>query len=130
MQIEIKEMEGGRILEVHATGKLAAQDYQQFVPEFERLVAQHGKVRLLFEMRDFHGWDAAGLWEDVKFDARHFAHIERIAMIGEKTWQKAMAAFCRPCTTARIRYFTHDQMAAARQWLGISAAPGNAAFAA
>jgi|WetSurMetagenome_2_1015567.scaffolds.fasta_scaffold584122_1 hypothetical protein len=130
MQIEIKELEGGRILQVHVTGKLAAEDYQRFAPEFERLVAQHGKVRLLVEMRDFHGWDAAGLWEDVKFDAKHFAHIERIAIIGEKTWQKAMAAFCRPFTTARIRYFTHDQMAAARQWLGIPAAPGNVAFAA
>jgi hypothetical protein len=29
-----------------------------------------------------------------------------------------MAVFCKPFTTATVRYFTHDKIEAARAWLG------------
>ena len=56
------------------------------VPEFGRLVKQHAKINVLFEMVDFRGWKAAALWDDIKFDLKHFAGIERLAMVGEKQW--------------------------------------------
>ena len=79
--------------------------YEQFVPAFDRLVQQHGKLRVLFEMADFHGWDAGALWDDIKFDVKHVSHIDRLAMVGDKTWEHGMSVFCRPLTTAAIRYF-------------------------
>ena len=51
---------------------------------------QHGKICILFEMEDFHGWKTAALWEDLKFDLKHFAAIERLAMVGDRKWQKGM----------------------------------------
>lgn len=69
----------------------------------ERLVKQHGKIRMLVEMHDFHGWTAGALWEDVKFDAKHFHDIERLALVGETKWEKGMAVFCKPFTTAASR---------------------------
>jgi hypothetical protein len=36
----------GRFSSVHVSGKLAKADYAHFVPEFERLVRLHGKLRL------------------------------------------------------------------------------------
>lgn len=120
MAIQVEEAAGSKILEIHASGKLAKGDYQHFVPEAERLIKNHGKIRILFDMSDFHGWEAGAVWEDIKFDVKHFSHIERLAMIGEKKWQKAMSAFCRPFTTAKIRYFEHAQIDEARAWLNES----------
>jgi hypothetical protein len=117
MAIQLQEENGGRVLAVHVSGKLARADYEQFVPEFERLVRQHGKLRLLFEMTGFHGWDAGAAWEDFKFGVEHFADIERLAMIGEKRWQHGMATFCKPFTKATIRYFDHANATQARKWL-------------
>lgn len=117
MSVEKRELEDGKTLEVRVTGKLTADDYREFVPDFDRLVRKHGKLKLLFEMHDFHGWDAGGLWEDLKVDARHFNNIERLAMIGEKRWQRWMASFCKPFTRAEIRYFPRDEAEAAREWL-------------
>ena len=68
-------------------------------------------------MTNFHGWSVGALWEDLKFDVRHFSDIERLAMVGEKKWQKGMSRFCRLFTTATIRYFEHDNLKAARQWV-------------
>jgi ubiquinone/menaquinone biosynthesis C-methylase UbiE len=117
MAIQLAEKSGGRILEVRISGKLTQKDYRRFVPEFERLTQQHGKIRILFEMEDFHGWKASGLWEDVKFDLKHFADIERLAMVGDRRWQRWMSEFCRPFTTAEIRYFSRSAAGGARAWL-------------
>jgi len=68
-------------------------------------------------MTGFHGWEAGALWDDIKFDVKHFADIERLAMIGEKKWQHGMATFCKPFTKANIRYFDHAKAADARLWL-------------
>ena len=67
MPIQLDEKNGGKVLVVHASGKLAKGDYLQFVPEFDRLVRQHGKLRVLFDMAGFHGWQVGALWQDIKF---------------------------------------------------------------
>jgi hypothetical protein len=115
--ISLQESEGGKLLEVHLTGKLSGEDYEHFVPAVERLVNQHGKIRLLVEMHDFHGWTADAMWKDIKFDIKHFSDIERIAMVGESKWQKGMAVFCKPFTSAQVRYFDQADISAARAWV-------------
>jgi hypothetical protein len=108
---------GGTAVVVEVTGKLAKADYEHFVPEFERLVRAHGKLRVLFDMTGFHGWTAGALWADTKFAVHHFGDIDRLAMVGEKKWQEGMATFCKPFTKAAIRYFDHGDTENARIWL-------------
>lgn len=117
MAIKLNETDGGKVLEVQVTGKLAHEDYRHFVPEFERLVKQHGKIRVLFEMVAFHGWDGAALWDDIKFDAKHFSDIDRLAMVGDRKWEKGMSVFCQPFTTAKIRYFDRTAISEAKAWV-------------
>ncbi len=68
-------------------------------------------------MHDFHGWTAGALWEDIKFDAKHFSEIERLAIVGEKQWEKDMAIFCKPFTSAKIRYFDYTAINEANVWI-------------
>jgi hypothetical protein len=68
-------------------------------------------------MENFHGWTAGALWEGLKFDIKHFKDIERIAMVGEKAWEKGMATFCKPFITAKSRYFDRAERAAAKDWI-------------
>jgi hypothetical protein len=117
MSIKLKEENGGKVLIVHVSGKLVKAYYEHFVPEFDRLVRQHGKLRVLFDMTGLRGWEAGILWEDTKFAIKHFADIESLAMVGEKKWQHGMATFCKPFTKATIRYFDHTDVAEARKWL-------------
>lgn len=116
-ELQIQEKLGGKVVEIHATGKLEKEDYEQFAPQIEDLIQQHGKIRVLLYLHDFRGWTAGALWEDVKFDYKHFRDIERLAIVGESRWQQGMATFCKPFTTAEVKYFSHDQLADARQWV-------------
>ena len=117
MAISLEESNGGKNLEVFLTGKLVKEDYDIFVPAVERLVRQHGKIRMLMVMHDFHGWTGGALWEDTKFAAHHFNDLERLAVVGETRWQQGMAAFCKPFTAATVRYFDQTALSEARAWI-------------
>lgn len=117
MPIQIQEENAGKTFIVHISGKLVVADYELFVPEFERLVALHGKLRVLFDMTDFHGWTLGAVWEDTKFGLHHMGDIERLAMVGDRKWEEGMAIFCKPFTKAKIKYFDHADMAEAKLWL-------------
>ena len=117
MAIELNEKREGKLLEVHVSGKLTTEDYERFIPAVERLIQRHGKIDILFEMTDFHGWEAGAMWEDTKFAFRHFSDLGRLAIVGEQTWQEWMTVVCRPFTKAEIRYFDHADAGAAHAWL-------------
>ncbi len=117
MPIQLKEENEGNTVSVFVSGKLVKEDYEHFVPEFDRLAALHGKLRVLFDMTDFHGWTAGALWEDTKFALHHFGSIERLAMVGNSRWEQGMATFCKPFTKAEIKYFDHSAALEARKWL-------------
>jgi hypothetical protein len=117
MPIRFENESEGKVLAIQVSGKLAKADYVYFAPEFERLVQLNGKLRVLFDLAGFHGWEAGALWEDIKFDVKHFADIERLAMVGDKKWEHGMAMFCKPFTKATIRYFDRADAAKARTWL-------------
>lgn len=115
--IDLQSGDNGKILSIKVSEKLTKEDYEKFVPEVEGLIKKHGKVRVLFHMHDFHGWTMGALWQDLKFDVKHFADIERLAMVGDRKWEAGMATFCKPFTTAKIRYFDASEMEQARQWI-------------
>ncbi len=115
MPVEMHEE--GKILEIKLTGKLTKEDYTHFLPVVERLIKEHGKLRILVEMHDFHGWTAGALWQDINFDLKHFRDIERLAFVGDKAWEHGMAIFCKPFTAAKVKYFDRSQMDQAEHWL-------------
>jgi hypothetical protein len=105
------------VLGFKLSGKLHDADYQNFVPMIDGAVAKQGKVRMLAQFHDFHGWDAKALWDDIKFSTTHCTKIDRIALVGEKTWEKWMATVCKPFTMAKVRYFDASESDAAWTWL-------------
>ena len=117
MSYQILQENGGRNLLIHVRGKLAKTDYKDFSQEFEQNVRHHGKLGVLFDMTGFHGWEAAAIWEEFKFEAKHLADIERLAVVGDMNRQIVMTLFCKPFVKASIHYFDRGHAAAARKWL-------------
>ena len=107
----------GKILGFKISGKLHDEDYKHFVPIVEAAIKTQGKVRLLARFEDFHGWDLQALWDDTKFATQHCADVERIALVGDKQWEKWMAQVCKPFTLAKLRYFEVGDIESAWQWL-------------
>lgn len=105
------------IAKVNVTGKLEREHFENYAGAIDALVEEHGKIRLLVQLIDFEGWSAGAMWDQIKFDARHFNDVDRVALVGDKQWEKGMAAFCKPFTTADVRFFESDELEDARKWL-------------
>ena len=88
MAIELIENADDATLQVAASGKLSSDDYATFEPTVSRLIESAGKIKVLFVMQDFHGWEPGAVWEDIKFATKHCRDIDKIAMVGEKDWEK------------------------------------------
>jgi hypothetical protein len=117
MSVELHEEAGGKILNVTSSGKLTTEDHAKFIPEVERAVESHGKVRMLIRMHDFHGPSMGAGWEDLKFDAHHFADVEWLALVGENRWEAGMSVFRTPFTEADIRYVDEKKADTATAWI-------------
>jgi hypothetical protein len=115
--IEPLTRDSSKVLGFKMSGKLHDQDYKSFVPMVDKAIAEQGKVRILAQFHDFHGWDAKALWDDIKFSTTHCTKIERIALVGEKKWEEWMAKVCKPFTMAQIKYFNASEIESAWQWL-------------
>ena len=106
----------GAVLGFKLSGKLHDEDYKHFVPVIEAAIEAQGKVRILAHFEDFHGWDLKAIWDDTKFATKHCKDVERIALVGDKNWEKWMAAMCKPFTLAKIQYFDVKDLDAAWKW--------------
>jgi len=116
MPITIIENREYRNLEVHLTGKLSRDDFLEFVPVADRLVSEWGRFGILAVMRNFDGCEPGAIWEDLKWDLKHYHDVERVALVGERKWQAGMSKFCKPFTGAEIRYFDIRDLERARHW--------------
>lgn len=115
--IEEIKSNSDKVLGFKLSGTLHDEDYKTFVPRVDEAIAKDGKVRMLAWFHDFKGWDAHALWDDTKFATTHCTKIEKIALVGEKTWEKWMASVCRPFTMATLKYFDVSEIDAAWAWV-------------
>lgn len=104
-------------VEIHVSGKLDKTDYEVFVPRMELIMREHDVLRMLVVLEEFEGWTAGGLWEDIKFDTKHYNDVERLAIVGDKKWHEMMSKVCKPFTTAEVRYYPLCDLETARGWL-------------
>jgi hypothetical protein len=117
MPLELHEDKAARLLEVKAGGKLTRTDYQRFAPEVDQFIQREGKIRMLFDMEDFHGWKLSGMWADFRFGLKHARNLERLALVGEKRWQKWSGSLCRLFVRGQTRYFDRSEAQAAELWV-------------
>jgi len=106
-----------RVIGFILSGKLHDADYKELVPEIEALIEREGKIRLLAQLEDFHGWDLHAAWDDILFDIKHYHDLERFALVGDLAWEKWMVKLSKPFTGAEIRIFPADEIDTAWDWL-------------
>lgn len=115
--LQFLPLEEENVFAVRATGKLNLEDYQQFLPELESRIGETTQVSLLMELDDFHGWTLDAAREDFQFGTRFDEKIARIALVGDKLWQRWMSIMAKPFFGGDIRYFARENISEAWEWL-------------
>lgn len=104
------------ILHIVADGQLTTEEYADFVPLFERL-SDRPRPLLIELGPGFTGWTLDALWRDLKFDVEHRKQFGRIAVVGNKEWEKWGTEASAPFFPAEMRFFEAAERLQAEQWL-------------
>lgn len=101
--------------------KLSAEDVGELAQQLDGLIAQRGRIRVLFDLTNFGGWEnmeALGAHIDqLKFLQTRIAHVDRIAVIAGYPWQHQLFSWMGNVVHTQFNVFDAGQEAAAREWL-------------
>src|SRR5258708_26147867 len=86
----------GRLVALRVAGKLTKEDMVTVAPPLEEKIRENGKVDLLCDMTDLHGWSLGGVLAELKFYAKHAKDFRRRAGITGKTFRRFMAGKVKP----------------------------------
>ena len=100
-----------------AEGELNDEDYNRIIPLLHERVETFGTIRWYFEMREFEGWSLSAMWRDFKFDVKNAENLERVAMIGDKNWEKQLTQLMKPFTKAKVKFFQLEEREKAKKWI-------------
>jgi|SRR5215510_15958711 len=112
------EPEGANRYCVTISGILRKSELEQVqttvVQEMERV----GKVRLLFILDQFKGWEKGADWGDTSFFDEHSHKVERIAIVGEERWRTDALTFAlADMRKSPTQYFLPKDIDRAAVWL-------------
>lgn len=113
-----QEMNG--VLVMHASGALHKEELDTVQDALLKNLGPQESIKLLVTVGDdFCGWIGGEVWSDMDFFVEHGDRIEKIAIVGDATWETEMLMFAAAgLRRAPVKYFAPNQLAEAYEWLG------------
>lgn len=106
------------VIAFRAEGKLHHEDYvDTIIPEINDALSHSEKISLMWEMKDFKGWDAHAAWDDIRLGFKINKNLKKIAVVGEFKWESWMSKCMSPFVKGEVRYFELKDEDDAMQWL-------------
>jgi hypothetical protein len=107
----------GPVVGYKIVGKVTVEDYQQLDPEIQALVNQYDRVCLLLDLQESAGEETKAWLPHLKFGHRFHDKIVKLAIIGDKRWEKWVAALADPFYAKDAKFFHPDETDKAWAWL-------------
>lgn len=109
---------GNNILQVQLLGKLDTAAYANADDSLDAYVRDHGRFKLLLDLREFDGWHGlAALGDHLKLVRDHRHIPTKVAILGDEGWQKLAQKLMRHFISAETKYFDKADADAANAWL-------------
>lgn len=111
------EFDNAQAVEISVSGKVSAEEFDRLAKNLEAFINRHGQVRVLEQIDNFEGMDAAALWHDITFSLRHLKDFSRIAIVCDPHVRNLWSSFVAPFITCKVEHFRPEEIAEARDWL-------------
>ena len=115
--IDYKNSLKNNIVEITVEGKITQADIDQTITQLKLDLKQHGKLRILEEIRSFEGIDPIALWKDANFGLAHLNDFTHVAVVADVKWMQTLSQAIGSILTAEVKVFERSQIAAAQRWL-------------
>lgn len=109
---------GGAAIQVQLLGQLDPEVINAAETRLAEHISERGGFRLLLDLRKFDGWQGlSALGAHFNLVRTHAGHADRIAVVGDKTWQHMGQRVAKQVLNVEARFFEPAQFDAARMWL-------------
>lgn len=100
-------------LKIKIVGKLKHADYEVMVPMLEDAIkdVREPEIRTLVDVTEFEGWELRAAWDDLKLGVKHNREFKKIALLGNKNWEKVAATVSNWFISGESKYFEDKQEA-------------------
>ncbi len=103
---------------VKVSGLVSATDYDLvIVPAVERMLKDHDRVRVYYEIAPFTGISFGAIWKDFWVGVRHLSRWKRVAVVTDIPWIKRMVQTLGLVLPGATKVFEITEAAEARGWL-------------
>lgn len=117
MMFEKLNESSGPVVGYKIIGKVTPEDYQQLNTEVQALVDENNEVCLLLDLQEFAGEEVKAWLPDLKFGHRFHDTIAKMAIVGDKRWEKLIAALADPFYAKDAKFFHAEETDKAWAWL-------------
>jgi hypothetical protein len=107
----------GNILGFKIVGGITKKQKERICKVLEKQISKSGKIRLVLVIEPHGKMDAESLLLDLNFTLIYSDKIERMAIIGNKLWEKTWIALFGLFSHIRTHYFDRSEIKAAWKWI-------------
>jgi universal stress protein A len=107
----------GSLICIKVSGKLTDAEYKNFIPKVESVINEFGAIKLYVDMLDMDGWEWRVAWDDFAFGIKHWNNFTKLALVGEKRWEKFSAQVADKINKAEVRFFDRKETTEALIWI-------------
>lgn len=115
--LNIDQPNENEVVKIEVSKKLTMEDYEKYLPEFDRLFEKYDALRFYIVLEDFFGFELEALLEEIKFDYRHKNQFGKSAIVGDKKWEEWLANFSGLLVESRMKFFEKEQKQEAWNWV-------------
>jgi hypothetical protein len=108
----------GDIVTARLLGKLDPSAYDGVNEEIDNVMSRAEHVRLVLDLREFDGWSGlSALGDHLSLIREHYRVPERIAIVGDKAWQKMAGKIMAKFVNAQTKFFDSGDYDGAVAWV-------------
>lgn len=107
----------GDLITLRLLGKLEPSAYEGVDDDISNLMSHSNHVRLILDLREFDGWSGlAALGNHLSLVREHRRTPERVAVVGNRAWQKLARKVMSKFVNAETQFFDGSQYDDAVTW--------------
>jgi hypothetical protein len=112
---------GSPVVEIKVSGTVTNADLSSEMGRLSVDLEENGKHRILEIIEHFTGMEPAAMWTDVKLGIPLASKVDRVAVVADQGWIRALTNLGRLFTRAELKTFEPTQIAEARAWINAPA---------
>ena len=106
--IETMDRSTQTVLGFKVSGTVTKDDYEVLTPAVEAAIDANGSVSLLLDLTGFY-WEKVSAWaSDLRFAKQYHDKISKMAIVGDKKWERHLASLCSPYYAKEAKFFESD----------------------